>query len=99
MLASSEIDKCWAKVTLESVWRHVPFIDTNQWAEHVSKFGLPVILHKQITIPNPYSGKQFLELDHNEPYWFAIAGKVAIALGLPLELVLAAAFPVFAQKE
>jgi hypothetical protein len=69
-------------ITLEKVWRLVPFCDLDAWGSHVQKFGLPVRNVRFIKIP--FLKKKGLPV--NYPLWKTACLLIAEGFGLPFEL-------------
>jgi hypothetical protein len=82
------LDEVKIGVIAEGIWRCVPIFDDSQWAVHVKKFGLPVILQKDIRIP-PNVGHGVIismsDLKEGIPGWMTILSLVGFAFGLPTE--------------
>lgn len=38
-------------ISLSGVWRTAPFLDADEWAEYVQKYGLPVLHQDNIWVP------------------------------------------------
>lgn len=73
-------------VTLEDVWRAVPFFDWDEWGDHVKKFGLPVSRQDTITIPYNPSRAIPISLDDRYGFWMTLAGLIGLAFHLPTKL-------------
>lgn len=72
-----------AAATLEGFWRHVPFWNSPEWAKHVHRFGLPLVLRDTIRVPSE-KGIKFQRTGGE-----AVAGLahlLGVALGLPIEV-------------
>lgn len=85
--ASSEDRSFRAAVRIEEVWRSVPFVDSDEWADFVTRFGLPVIQRDLITIPHDVSEGFEVTADIERPLWTYFAFRVSAALGFPQEMV------------
>jgi len=70
-------------ITMNDVWRSVPFCDIDQWGTHVEKLGLPVLNSSAISIPSHASRKLVLNLDEDSPLWVTICPLIAMGFGLP----------------
>jgi len=78
-----------AKVRLSNVWRCVPFFDTDDWGKFVERFGLPVCSRSSVMMPP--EGSKPLVVDCCEESgapFIELFGMLAVALGLPSDLVL-----------
>lgn len=82
------LDELKIAVIAEGVWRSVPFFDDSKWAEHIKKFGLPVMLEKDIRIPTDV-GYGFTISKHDSengvPGWTIVLHYISSAFGLPAE--------------
>ena len=72
-----------ATVSMEGVWRSVPFCDDDKWAEYVTQFGLSVLGTDSISIPR-YRGRGLM-LDRNGdlPPCATICSVIGMGFGLP----------------
>lgn len=76
-----------AAVTIRDAWRSVPFIDSDEWADYVQKFGLPVLHESDISIPATLERGMSLVLNDDTPPWLQLCTQViGLAFGLPPEL-------------
>jgi len=71
--------KLLAAITMEGVWRSVPFCDLDQWGEHVQRFGLPVL--NKDTLRFPETTRWVVE--GTDPLWITICPIMSIGFGLP----------------
>jgi len=82
------LDELKIAIIVEGIWRSVPFFDDSQWAAHVKKFGLPVILENDFRIPSDI-GHGFTissrNLEDGVPGWMMVLSLVCFAFGLPTE--------------
>lgn len=75
-------------ISLSGIWRTSPFLDADEWAEFVKKYGLPVIQQDEIWVPSDVSNTD--SWPYSDTLWISICGLIQLALGLPLELLGAA---------
>jgi hypothetical protein len=74
-------------VTIEGVWRSVPFFDSDEWGLYVQKYGLPVVGDELIRVPRDFSrGGIRVGLGNDWPLWLEICYYLSLAFGLPPEL-------------
>ena len=71
---------------IEGAWQAVPFFDDEQWAEHARRFGLPVVGHDSIDIPEDIGRGVLLRGDGGLGLFLLLGGLVNRALGLPGEV-------------
>jgi hypothetical protein len=71
--------KLLASITMEGVWRSVPFCDADQWGEHVQRFGLPVLNKDTLRFPEPR-----LVVKGTDPLWITICPIIGMGFGLPV---------------
>lgn len=69
---------------VENVWRSVPFYDSDEWINHVRKFGIPTVNSKHGSIP-PDNRGLFMNLADACPLWIRICSTLGLFFGLPLE--------------
>lgn len=72
--------------TINNVWRHVPFVDSDKWGEHVQQFGLPVVGCDTIKLPQNRSKSLLMNLDSKE-LWMGLSGFLGLGFGLSGELI------------
>ncbi|RLI51830.1 MAG: hypothetical protein DRP09_18825 [Candidatus Thorarchaeota archaeon] len=65
-------------LVLENVRRSVPFCDTDQWGDHVQKFGLPVLNKDSSRFPETSWMAR-----GNTPLWIQICPVIGMGFGLP----------------
>jgi hypothetical protein len=82
------LDELKISIIADGVWRSVPFFDDDKWAEHIKKFGLPVMLNKSVQIPSDI-GHGFTIRKQNTkddvPEWMFVICLIGLAFGLPKE--------------
>ncbi len=71
-------------VEIRNVSRFVPFIDTDEWAEFVSKCGLPSFQHEDAKLF--MKGKYLISLENPWESWKLMGEWLAQAFGLPVQL-------------
>jgi hypothetical protein len=79
-------------ISLEGVWRSVPFCDVDQWGEHLDKLGLPVLNKDTLKFPDFK-----WTVDGNKPLWITICPIIAMGFGLSLSFSSNALFTVLEQ--
>jgi hypothetical protein len=67
---------------MNDIWRLSPFCDSDEWALHVQKFGLPIQNIDSIKIPNG-KGKWIID---KFPIWINVCSFISIGFGLPIDL-------------
>ncbi len=72
-------------IQLDNVWRVVPFIDADEWAQHAEKFGIPVVDRNKINIPRYFDNGLPFTISTNQSIWLKICQLINSALGLPSE--------------
>ena len=80
-----ELTSLRAAITLENIWRLVPFCDIDEWGIHVQKFGLPTQNADSVRIPT----KKGRSLEVDFPFWTTICPIIGVAFGLPTSMYLA----------
>lgn len=70
-------------IELKEIWRYVAFCDLDDWSEHVSEFGLPILMRGDMRIPSMGGGGYIL--DATPELWIHLCAQVALAFGLPHE--------------
>ncbi|MGA2160474.1 MAG: ATP-binding protein [Dehalococcoidia bacterium] len=85
------------KVAIEvtNAWRRVAFCDVDSWADHVERFGFPILLHDEVRIPDEEGTGRLFKV--GSALWIAICGHVTRAFGLPYEFFENAIYPVMAK--
>lgn len=63
----------------------VPFDDSDEWADHVSKFGFPVIKMDNVLLPPKSSPMLIMTFQHQIPVWLRLCHLVGLSMGLPGE--------------
>lgn len=74
-----------AAATITGVWRSVPFFDSDEWGEHVAKFGLPVVGSDLVRLPADI-GRGLVVTGEAAPAWLLLGSYISLALGLPIDL-------------
>jgi hypothetical protein len=69
-------------MSLENIWRSVPFQDSDEWGLHVQKFGLPIQSSDFVRIPNR-SGKS---INTTSIEWHTLCSFIGMAFGLSPEI-------------
>ena len=88
----------YLKAHVENVWRTVPFVDHSSYSRHISEFGLPIVQHDNIVIPEGTSLDTFVVVPQiSEPptEGMPISGEGTVrlslyilnALGIPMEVL------------
>jgi Putative DNA-binding domain len=78
-------------LSLGQVWRHSPFLDAAVWAEHVRKYGLPIIHESSVRDPWPVDEAFLLEArGSRQQLWLDFGPHVTQLVGLPAEVFSAA---------
>jgi hypothetical protein len=75
-------------VTLDNIWRVVPFCDADEWGFHVQEYGLPTQNVDRIRIPTR-KGKS---IKANFPLWSMVCPFIVEGFGLPDSLYYTLAF-------
>lgn len=86
------------KAHVENVWRTVPFVDHSSYSRHISEFGLPIVQHENIVIPEGTSLATFVvvpEISETPTEDIPTSGEGTIrlslyilnALGIPMEVL------------
>lgn len=65
-------------ISMEGVWRSVPFCDADQWGEHVNKFGLPVLNKNSLSFPET----KWI-INGATPLWEKICPVIGMGFGFP----------------
>ena len=87
------------KARLENIWRTIPFIDHSEYLDHVSGYGVPLVQHERVIVPNGTALESFWSVPETievppgkaEPAVgeaFAFAVHIFNALGIPMEFSL-----------
>jgi Putative DNA-binding domain len=70
------------------VWRTIPFVDKDEWGDYIEKFGLPVMLTDEMTVPETLEQGRIVPLEDAESsLWVALLLMVGMVFGLPGELL------------
>lgn len=97
LVASSRIvGPFYCKAHILNAWRTVPFIDTEEYVNHVEEMGLPIVQDENIIVPPGTRLESFINLPERDASQltdteiYGDAGQVAIfvlaALGIPPDL-------------
>jgi Putative DNA-binding domain len=80
------IDHFRVALTIKNVWRFVPFCDSDDWADFVKNYGLPVVNRSSIEMPEGIgSGMMIKEIGENMGIWGFICSLASMGVGLPLD--------------
>jgi hypothetical protein len=79
--AEIEQNSLRVSIMMNHIWRSLPFYDSDEWASHVQKFGLPIQNVDSIKIPN---GNWKLILD-KFPIWPTVCSSLRAGFGLPID--------------
>ena len=80
---SEEYEIRWT-IGLEGVWRMVPFVDSDKWAEFVKSCGMPVFQHSDA---RPFDSMKVTLLPKEwRNFWRGLVTLVALSFGLPASL-------------
>lgn len=71
---------------IKNVWRRVPFIDSDEWADQVYKFGLPILKRDHILIPNDIGKGMIVSYTDRFALWQTFHSSLCLGFGLPNEL-------------
>lgn len=75
---------------LRGVWRSVAVMDDPKWVEHIEKFGVPIINHDCIKIPNQIGEGVLLDSSQGfelEKTWIRLCTTLGQEFGLPGEVL------------
>ena len=73
-------------ISIDDIWRHVPFIDDDAWADHINKFHFPIMNYSSRFIPA--FPQKYLDFDtETEAIWFELALLTSIELGITPNLL------------
>lgn len=75
---------------LTNVWGNVPFLDVDEWGEHVKAFGLPMMQRDSARVPRNESGRIILSPEEDVPLWMVLGTAVWWEFGLTADLIDAA---------
>jgi Putative DNA-binding domain len=76
---------------LQDVYRHVPFIDMDEWGDHVKRFSLPILFSGTIQFPDePHHGVIYPLDENGYDLWSHFAKDIGLACGLTSGLINAA---------
>lgn len=84
-------------ISLTGVWRSCPFLDANEWADYLDKYGLPVLQQDDVWVPANvrYTDPQ----PYTDLLWLRVCALLQLALGFPNELLPAAVIQVADQQQ
>lgn len=78
---------------LQHVYRHVPFLDMDEWGDHVKRFDLPILFSESIQFPDePYSRITYPLENKGHSLWAIFARDIGFACGLTERLVTSTIF-------
>jgi len=76
---------------LQNIYHHVPFIDMDEWGNHVKRFSLPILFSDTIQFPDePYSRIIYPLENKGRSLWSIFARDIGLACGLTGGLISAA---------
>jgi hypothetical protein len=87
--AEVEQNSLRVSIMLNDIWRASPFCDSDEWALHVQKFGLPIQNVDSIKFPNE---KRKWIID-KFPIWNNVCSFIGMGFGLPIDLFSNIIFP------
>lgn len=70
-------------LTIEDAWRAVPFLDMDQWAAHVRRFGMPVMKTNGASFPRGIGRGFFVDRENKSALGRAFFEATMLAFGLP----------------
>jgi hypothetical protein len=81
-----ELNKFRTRVSAKDIWRTVPLIDSSVWCDHVAKFGFPVNMSSEVSVPgNSLGGNTHTAQGQ---YWIGISLLLTQVFGIHYELAL-----------
>lgn len=81
-------------LALEQVWRYCPFLDVAAWADHVRKYGLPVMQDSRVRDPSLSEEAFLIKPDPNRQLWWSFVPHVTQLVGLPSAILASSIVPV-----
>jgi hypothetical protein len=84
--------KLLVAISMEGVWRSVPFCDADQWGEHVQRFGLTVLNKDTLRFPETR-----WMVKGTDPLWITICPIIGMGFGLPVSFFSSVLFTVLKQ--
>jgi hypothetical protein len=79
--------KLKAAIIIDNVSRYVPIVDSDEFAEYIKKFGLPVLQTNTIRIPEEIGNGLPIFFDEEVHPWLQLCTQILYpALGLPVDL-------------